>query len=160
MTLPPEITARRDDRHGSRLGDVIRRLSSNSDGEIIATVRAIRRILDTCGVDIHALADHIEKPNGGALNEAEMRKLYDAGYDAGLRAAEDKHHGTMDFANVDGTPSWHRMALYCQERDGYLRKNEQEFIHDMTAHTVWREPTERQGKWLRSIYYRLGGKRS
>jgi hypothetical protein len=101
VSLPPENTARRDDRHGSRLGDVIRRLSSNSDGEIIATVRAIRRILDSCSVDIHALADHVEKVNGGSLTEA----------------------------------------------------------HDMTARTVWREPTEKQGKWLKSIYYRLGGKR-
>jgi hypothetical protein len=44
-----------------------------------------------------------------------MRKLYDAGYDAGLRAAEDKHYGAADFANIDGTPSWardgtHRLA--------------------------------------------------
>src|SRR5262245_32614430 len=35
MALPPEITARRDQR-GSKLGEVIRRLSSSSDGEIIA----------------------------------------------------------------------------------------------------------------------------
>jgi hypothetical protein len=35
-----------------------------------------------------------------------MRKLYDAGYDAGLRAAEDKHYGAADC--IDGTPSWAR----------------------------------------------------
>jgi len=28
----------------------------------------------------------------------------------------------------------------------------------MASRTVWREPTEKQAKWLRSIFYRLGGK--
>jgi hypothetical protein len=29
----------------------------------------------------------------------------------------------------------------------------------MASRTVWREPTEKQGKWLKSIFYRLGGRR-
>jgi hypothetical protein len=88
-----------------------------------------------------------------------MRKLYDAGYDAGLRAAEDKHYGAADFANIDGTPSRHEMALFCQQCDDRLREKERQFIHDITARTVWREPTEKQAKWLKSIFYHLGGKR-
>jgi hypothetical protein len=71
MALPPEITARRDQR-GSKLGDVIRRLSSSSDGEIIATVHAMRRMLESNGADIHGLADHVE--NGG-LTDADKQKI-------------------------------------------------------------------------------------
>ena len=43
MGLPPELTTPRDERHGSRLGDIIRRLGSSNDGEIIACVCALRR---------------------------------------------------------------------------------------------------------------------
>jgi hypothetical protein len=142
-----------------KLGKMIRMLASDCDGDVIAAARAIKRTLHSEGLDIHTLAEGIEEPNRGALTEAEMRKLYDAGYDAGLRAAEDKHHGAADFANVDGTPSWHEIALWCQRHSSRLRAKEQEFVNDMASRTVWREPTERQGKWLRSIFYRLGGRR-
>jgi len=142
-----------------KLGKMIRMLASDCDGDVIAAARAIRRTLRGEGLDIHALAEGIEEPNGGALTEAEMRKLYDAGYDAGLRAAEDKHHGAADFANVDGTLSWHQMALWCQRHSSRLRAKEQEFVNDMASRTVWREPTQRQGRWLKSIFYRLGGTR-
>jgi hypothetical protein len=40
--LPPEIITPRDHRHGSKLGDIIRRLSSTSDGEVVAGVRAMQ----------------------------------------------------------------------------------------------------------------------
>jgi hypothetical protein len=91
------------------------------------------------------------------LTDAEMRKLYDAGYDAGVRAAETKQHGPGDFRNIDGTPAWHEIARSCQQSRDRLREKEREFINDMASRTVWREPTERQAKWLRSIFYRLGG---
>jgi hypothetical protein len=142
-----------------RLGKMIRMLSSDRDGDVISAARAINRALRNEGLDIHTLAEGIEKPNDGTLNEAEMKKLYDAGYDAGLRAAEDRHHGSADFANIDGTPSWHEIALFCQRHDDRLRDKEREFVADMASRTVWREPTEKQAKWLRSIFYRLGGNR-
>ena len=40
-----------------------------------------------------------------------------------------------------------------------LRDKEREFVDDMAGRTVWREPTEKQGKWLKSIWFRLGGGR-
>ena len=102
-------------------------------------------------------AERVEKANGIELTEAEMRKLYDAGYDAGVRAVEAKQHGPHDFRNVDGTPAWHEIARFCQQSRDRLREKEREFINDITSRTVWREPTNRQAKWLRSIFYRLGG---
>jgi hypothetical protein len=143
----------------AKLCKMIRMLASDCDGDVIAAARAIKRTLRSEGLDIHELAKGIEEPNGGTLTEAEMRKLYDAGYDAGLRAAEEKHHGAADFANVDGTPSWHEIALWCQQRNERLREKEREFVSDMASRAVWRDPTEKQGKWLKSIFYRLGGKR-
>ena len=57
------------------------------------------------GSRARVLAERVETANGSKLTDADMRKLYDAGYDAGVRAAETKQHGPSDFRNVDGTPA-------------------------------------------------------
>jgi len=140
-----------------KLAACIRMLSSDKDGDVITAARGLVRMLKGADTDIHAFAERIAKPNGG-LTDAEMRKLYDAGYEAGVRAVENKQHGSGDFHNVDGLPSWNEIALFCQQNNDRLRPTERQFIDDIASRTVWREPTEKQAKWLRSIFYRLGGK--
>jgi hypothetical protein len=142
----------------TKLAIFVRLLPSDKDGEIIAAAHAIKRTLGAAGTDMHALAERIEESNGNGLSEAEMKKLYDAGYSDGQRDAENKRFGPADFHNIDGTPDWHQMALYCQQRSNLLRGQESTFINDMASRTVWREPTEKQAKWLRSIFHRLGGR--
>jgi hypothetical protein len=93
-----------------------------------------------------------------ATTSPSRRKLYDAGYEAGVQAVESKYHGSGDFHNADGTPSWHEIATFCPRHDDRLRGNELQFVRDMASPTVWREPTERQAKWLRSIFHGLGGR--
>jgi len=132
-------------------------LSSNREPEVLAAAQALCRTLQSAGADIHALAAIVE--HGGELNQAEMKKLYDAGYHEGLRVAENKHHGSEDFRNIDGLPSWHEVARWCQQHSDRLREKEREFVDDMAGRTVWREPTAKQGAWLRSIFFRLGGGR-
>jgi hypothetical protein len=162
MALPPEITARRDQR-GSKLGDVIRRLSSNSDGEILATVHAMRRMLESYGADIHGLADHVE--NGG-LTDADKQKIRTEienalalGYAEGVRAAESKQHGTGAFRNTDGKLEWTEVALFVQREKHRLPTRHHEFIDDMASRTVYgREPTPNQHRYLHSLFYKLGGK--
>ena len=44
----------------SRLANLIRRLSSDHDGEVIASVNAIRRTLARAGQSLHDLADLVE----------------------------------------------------------------------------------------------------
>jgi hypothetical protein len=88
-----------------------------------------------------------------------MKKLYNAGFDAGLRAAEDRHHSSDDFANIDGTPNWHRVALYCQRNNHKLESRHHKFIDDMASRTVLaRNPTEKQQKYLLSLFCKLGGR--
>jgi hypothetical protein len=137
-----------------KLAQYVRLLSSDKEGEVVAAAHAIMRTLKKAGADIHVLADRIEHANGGKLTEAEMKKIYDAG----VRDTENKQHGSGDFHNADGTPEWNAIALFCQRHQDRLWANELRFINDMAERTVWREPTERQGKWLRSIFYRLGGR--
>jgi hypothetical protein len=129
---------------------MIRMLASNKDGDVIAAAHAINRTLRNGGFDIHTLAEQIEKPSGG-LSIAERNRLYAAGFEAGTRV-------TKNSRPKDDAPSWHDMALFCQQHDDRLREREREFVHDVTARTVWREPTEKQAKWLRNIFFRLGGR--
>src|SRR5262249_26106246 len=109
MSLPLELIGRRDnDRRRSRLGDVICRLASTSESEIIATVLALQRLLEAHNVDIHALVEHLENGSGGlseAVKEkvrAEVEQAFNDGYAAGVKAAEAKQHGTGTFRNTDG----------------------------------------------------------
>jgi hypothetical protein len=53
------------------LASSLRLLSSSSDGEVLAAVRATMRVLKTAGADIHALADRVEQADT-KLSEAEM----------------------------------------------------------------------------------------
>lgn len=45
-----------------KLGKLIPRLASDHDGELIATISAIRRTLDAAGLDLHDLAETISAP--------------------------------------------------------------------------------------------------
>jgi hypothetical protein len=157
MSLPSGITDSRDG-HGSKLGNLIRRLGSNSDSELLATVHAMRRVLESAGTDLHAVAEHVEKPGNG-LNEAEARKIFDAGYAQGVQDAENQAHGVNDFIGTDGKPTWESVALYVQRNKHRLDAKHHEFIDKVAGQTVWgREPTERMHKYLHSLFFQLGGK--
>ena len=138
-----------------RLAPLVRMLSSNIDAEALSAVRSIARVLKTAGLDIHDLAARIEQPSG--LTQNEMELIYSRGYDAGVKAAEDKFHGDGDFRNVDG-PSWNEMARWRQRHSERLGMREREFVNSVTARTVWRDPTPKQEKWLKSIFFKLGGR--
>jgi len=165
--LPRELIIRRnDDRHGSKLGDIIRRLISKSDGEIVATVHALRRILESAGADVHDLADHVENGRNGGLSEADKEKIrteiknaHALGYAEGVQAAEAKQHGTGAFRNTDGSLEWSEIALFLQRNKHRLDTRHHDFIDDMAARTVYgREPTPKQHQYLHSLFYKLGGK--
>src|SRR5262245_16435736 len=103
MALPRELTARRGDRHGSKLGDIIRRLVSDSQGEAIAALCAMARLLENHCLSFLDLADHIENGSGG-LSEDDKQKIGAAikqarieGYAEGVKAAESKQHSTGAF---------------------------------------------------------------
>jgi hypothetical protein len=147
------------ERASLKIAALVRLLLSDKPGEVAAAAQAIGRALQAVGPDIvNTLADRIERANGSALSEANMKELYDAGYSDGRRDAENKQFGSADFCNTDGTLQWHQIALYCQLHSNLLRGQEPTFINDMASRTVWHEPTEKQAKWLRSIFLRLGGR--
>jgi hypothetical protein len=142
-----------------RIADLVRRLSSPNDGEIIAAGRALQRTLEANGLDIHAVADPLEAPNGKHIPEEQMQRLWDAAYARGVQDTENRQHGVDDFIGTDGKPTWEAVALFLQRNKNRLDPKHHEFIDDMAARTAWgHEPTERQHRYLHSLFYKLGGK--
>jgi hypothetical protein len=146
-----------------QLARFIRLLDSNQDGEVLAAVQALKRVLASHGTDLNGLAGAVEKlgqiGNGGALSREEIEKLYRAGYVKGVEDAEIKLHGGGDFRSADGKPQWDAVALFLQHNKSHLAAKHHEFIDSMAARTAWgREPTDRQHKYLFSLFFELGGR--
>ncbi len=149
MALPSEVT--------DRLGNVIRRLSSDQDGEIVASLYAILRLLESCGGDVHALAAQVE--NGGMSEKyreevrAQIKKAHEVGYEKGVRAAEARFRpdGKLEFSEV---------ALFVERQINRLPPDKHEFIHKMAFYARQElEPSPKQGKFLFDLFVQyLGGR--
>jgi hypothetical protein len=134
-------------------------LGSDKDGDVIAAAHGLRRLLKSANTDLHDLAALVEQPQQSGIAEADMKRLYQAGYDAGLAAAEASFYGASDFRPVNGSdPDWKEIAAFCYRKRDQLNAREAEFIQSVNSQLVWRAPSEKQRKWLLSILYRLGGK--
>jgi hypothetical protein len=155
--------------NAKKAADVIRRLLSDHDGEIVAAVHALKRLFD-----IHLLAKQVEGINSGKANgelteddqkkiAAKIEEAYANGYADGVRTAENKQHSTGSFRNTDGTPDWREVALYVQREKHQMRRLsdwENEFIDDMASRTVRPnyEPSVKQHRQLHRLFLQLGGK--
>jgi hypothetical protein len=105
-----------------RLGKLLRMLSSDRDGEVLAATAAIKRTLATEGLDIHNLADALCQPTP---------------------RADAKAH----WPEADST-DWHSVACECEAHGATLNLREQKFVSDMVAWTWHARPSERQRAWL------------
>ena len=137
-----------------RIGMTIRLLASDKDGEIIAAVHALKRVLESAGTDLNGLAHGVENLGKGVSNE-ERRKIWDAA----VEHTENRLHGADDFIDSSGKPTWQSVALYCQRNKHRLAPKHHEFIDKVAAQVPWdREPTERMHKYLFSLFLQLGGR--
>lgn len=107
-----------------KVGKLLRLLASDKNGEVLATVGALKRTLGGANLSLHDLADMIEKHGDG---------------------------------RADGAATWTDVVEFCRGHPAQLRGREHDFIQQMAAHVLWRAPTRKQGKWILSIYLRLGG---
>ena len=112
----------------ARLAKLIRLLSSDRPGEVVAAAGAINRALQAAGLDIHRLAEVVER---SPLVPGQMPPTPDAG----------------DNGN------WRAMRRFCAGHDALLSAREKEFIADIKR---WRgRLTPKQRDWLTAIYRRL-----
>lgn len=135
-----------------KLQRLVRLLSSDQDGEVIAAARALTRTLKGAKLDIHVLADSIG--TGKKFSEADAIEIYQRGVEDGRREAESK---STAFHNVNAQPSWHDIAVACAaDSDRLFNDRERQFVEDMIRLTVrGGEPSEKQASWLRKIYRRI-----
>src|SRR5271163_2457716 len=130
-----------------KIQKLLRLLSSNNDGEIVAAARAIVRVLEAEGTDIHELVARVE---GRKPSQAEAQRIYDEAF----RRGKDAAAADRGFSDVGGS-SFYGMACEIMGRgDGRLSPKEQRFVDDMTRWCAHREPSEKQAKWLHAIYCR------
>ena len=141
------------------IADAIRLLGSDRDGDVIAAAHGLRRLLKSANADLHDLATLVEQPQQSGITEADMKRLYQAGFDAGVAASEKQFYGDGDFRTINGSdPDWKQVSQYCYAKRDQLSAREAEFIKSVSSQLIWRPPSEKQRKWLLSILYRLGGK--
>jgi hypothetical protein len=132
-----------------KISKLIKMLSSSSDGEVVNAARAILRTLQAEGTDIHELAERVE---GRKLSQAEMQRIYDKAFQDGKSAA-----AASTGSNPVEVPTFYSMACEIQAKaNGRLNPKEQGFIDDMVRWCALREPSEKQAKWLHSIYCKIG----
>lgn len=159
MDLSPETL--------TRLGKLIRMLSSTNDGEVVSAVRRIESTLKSGGRDIHDLAKAVEDsarssfrddPWADVLRKAAERSASadewatrSWGDDVGARSAAAKRGAD---AKPGSKLNWHDAAAFCREYGKRLTDSEREFVSDMEYRTsrLGFEPTLRQKDWLRDIY--------
>ena len=144
-----------------RIADLVRLLGSESEGEVLNVHGALKRLLASRSVGFTDLGNAIEKLATGGLEAAEMQRLFDAGYQKGLedsmrRQAEEQ---AIYGQRLDGSTDWESIATFCQREKTRLDPKHHQFVDDMAARMAWsREPTEKQGKYLLSLFRQIGGR--
>jgi hypothetical protein len=162
--LAMSVAPKKSTTYAERVGQLIRMLGSDREGERHAALGALNRTLKSAGLDFHVIANAIEPLNDQLDFHAEMTRIYDAGLAASVSNTEKT--SSLDFntfRDIDGKVTWQTMALYCQENRDQLRQdNHKEFVADMAAKTsndnFGRGLTSKQMSYLQSLYFKLGGK--
>jgi hypothetical protein len=149
-----------------RIGTLFRMLSSDFEGEVLGAVAAMKRLFKAERLSFHDIATVIESCNGEIeerkYSDADAEIIFNRGVEKGRVEEARKKEQTFpaDFYDVDGHPRWNAIAMFCQKNYQRLGPKEQEFVDDMAGSTMWRAPSERQARWLLSIFIKLGGRRA
>jgi hypothetical protein len=149
-----------------KIARLFRLLGSDQDGEVLASVAAMKRLFAAERLSFHDIATVIENCNGEIeelkYSETEVAVIFARGVEKGREEEARKKDQIVptDYYDADGQPRWDAIATFCQKNHERLRPSEQKFIDDMVANTMWRSPTEKQGRWLLTIFLRLGGRRA
>lgn len=120
-----------------RLSKMMLLLSSNHDGEIIAAVHAIDRVLKENNLDWHYLADRI----------VSVRKLTDT----------TKKYTSDEYPSLpEEFGTWSELVDFVYNRKDLLMMKEARFVTDIYFKPKFRmNPTPKQSSWLLSLYKKV-----
>jgi hypothetical protein len=140
-----------------KITKLIKKLTSPNDGEVVASARALLRTLAADGHDIHDLAKRIESNGGGGISPADRARIYAEALNQARREAQ--REAAARARTTADIPTYYAMACEIQHNDNedsLLSEKERGFVDDMVSWCARREPSEKQAKWLHSIYCRVG----
>ena len=141
MTIPPKSR--------KKVADIVRRLLSNHDGEILAAVIMLKRI-----TNIHDIAEHIESP---VLSKDEMNKVYEEGRARSIADIEARQIEAINSADDD--PEWTEAARLLHRFKYLFDRERRDFIDNMAELADDDdEPSERRLRYLFSLYRQLKAK--
>jgi len=157
------MTAMMEGTTARRLAAMFRLLGSDHEGEVLAAVAAMKRMLGAEGLSINDISTVLESCNGlieeKKYSDADAEVIFNRGIERGIEKSRAERDLPLDFFDTDGQPRWHEIALFCQRNVGRLkRENERDFVNDQVGWTSSREPTQKQGQWLMAIFLKLGGR--
>jgi hypothetical protein len=145
----------------ARLATLIRMLGTEHEGEAVAAWRALKRLLASHKASFTDLGNAVERLATGGLEEAEMKRLFEAGRAQGLKEAgrARAENEAILGKRADGSTDWEAIANFVQHEKARLEPKHHQFADDMASRMTWgREPSERQGKYLISLFRQLGGR--
>lgn len=140
-----------------KLGQRIRLLGSDREGEAVAALHAVRKLLAANNETFNDLADRIEKANG--IDEAEVRRIYDAGVVDGLSKAQAAQYGRATFRSInEARDRWGQVCDYVERNINRLAAKDVGPITGIIASIRnGVAPSPRQSSWLIEIMRRMGG---
>jgi hypothetical protein len=146
-----------------KVAKLVCQFDSNNANQRAMAWKALVHTLSTFGADFRDLGNLIEcagENANGALSEAEMQEVYEAGIKEGERRTELKLHSQSNHgAPPPRFPPPRDMAMYCYQRIDDLNDWETEFITNMVALTRRAYPLSiRRQEKLEAIYLKLGGR--
>jgi hypothetical protein len=144
-----------------RIASLVRMLGTEQDGEALNTVSVLRRTLASRNLTFTDLGDGIEKLATGGLTQSEMERISDAAYAKGLSDAKRESTGAQAVFGLrpDGSHDWGEIALACQRAKSRLEAKHHQFVDDMASRLTWgQEPSEKQGRYLLSLFRQIGGR--
>jgi hypothetical protein len=122
---------------------LIPRLASNFDGEVLATVLAIRRLLKASGNDLHDLARLVDAAQNQEKPQQEKPRQENPWEQKKRARPTDVIELVELLLCCPGLTDWEREFL--------------ESIHDQATRKYWFEPSEKQQKILDRIARQRGG---
>jgi hypothetical protein len=146
-----------------KIDPLIRRLATDSDGETVACVRAIGRVLAAAGMTFHDLADRLKAPAQGGASTYGFGYDRQAQHERAERATreyrERKQREAAAAADVPGDfDTWLEAVEWAvNEKATMTTPREKEFLQSLSESLPrWHRPTEKQEKWLRDILRKCG----
>lgn len=140
-----------------RLVKILRRLSSDYDGEVLAAVSKLKKLCAAEGVSLNDLVVSIGAGETSEMKytEADAVTIFERGKEVGRAETADEE---TEFFDIDGNPNWYAIAVFNRDNVEQLKNAwMRDFTVDVIDRILAREPSPKQARWLLQIFVKLGG---